>query len=150
MTSEEIKKMEERELLLRLCSRFQREGIYSQARTFEGLKGEQKPHTLFIGCSDSWFATHADQQFGRRSLCRAQYSQPVPFYEIETKKFVAISAVIEYAVLELNVENIVVCGHSNCGGCGALYGERVGQTVSYEKMARTCNAGKRACGRENS
>ena len=28
---------------------------------------------------------------------------------------------IEYAVKELHVENIVVCGHSNCGGCASLF-----------------------------
>jgi len=36
--------------------------------------------------------------------------------------FVTTSAVIEYAVKQLQVTNIVVCGHSNCGdGYVALY-----------------------------
>ena len=31
------------------------------------------------------------------------------------------TSAIEYAVKVLNVENIVICGHSNCGGCASLY-----------------------------
>jgi carbonic anhydrase len=42
----------------------------------------------------------------------------VPSYR-ETSEYVATTSAIEYAVLSLNVENIIVCGHSNCGGCAA-------------------------------
>lgn len=44
----------------------------------------------------------------------------VPPYR-ETNEFVATTSAIEYAVNVLNVENIVVCGHSNCGGCTSIY-----------------------------
>jgi carbonic anhydrase len=30
-------------------------------------------------------------------------------------------SVIEYAVKVLAIEHLVVCGHSNCGGCAGLY-----------------------------
>ena len=42
----------------------------------------------------------------------------VPPYR-ESVDFGATTSAIEYAVLALGVENIIVCGHSNCGGCAA-------------------------------
>jgi len=33
---------------------------------------------------------------------------------------VSTTSAVEYAVLSLGVDTIVVCGHSNCGGCAAL------------------------------
>ena len=44
----------------------------------------------------------------------------IPPYKSEVD-YPGISSAIEYAVLNLEVENIIVCGHSNCGGCAALY-----------------------------
>jgi carbonic anhydrase len=44
----------------------------------------------------------------------------VPPYQEAGSYLAAISA-IEFAVVSLEVENIIVCGHSNCGGCAALY-----------------------------
>jgi len=38
-------------------------------------------------------------------------------------EFVSTTSAIEYALTVLNVENIVICGHSNCGGCNALWNE---------------------------
>ena len=89
---------------------------------FEELAKNQRPHTLFIGCSDSRVVpnlltkTIPGELFVVRNIANL-----VPFYNKNLDTFIATSAVIEFAVNKLNVNNIVVCGHSNCGGCEALY-----------------------------
>jgi carbonic anhydrase len=44
----------------------------------------------------------------------------VPPYRA-SEEYLATTSAIEYAVKVLGVRNVVVCGHSNCGGCAALY-----------------------------
>ena len=44
----------------------------------------------------------------------------VPPYRI-SEEFLATTSAIEYALYSLNIKNIIVCGHSNCGGCAALF-----------------------------
>lgn len=89
---------------------------------FSQISNHQNPHTLFIGCSDSRVipnlvtSTIPGELFVVRNI-----GNFVPFYDKDSETFVATSAVIEYAVKQLGVTNIVVCGHSNCGGCEALY-----------------------------
>ncbi len=88
---------------------------------FENLSKKQDPHTLFIGCSDSRIVpslitnTLPGELFVIRNIANI-----VPFYR-ESSDFLATTSAIEYAVKILHVENILVCGHSNCGGCNALY-----------------------------
>lgn len=90
---------------------------------FENLGKIQKPHTLFIGCSDSRVVpslitkTLPGELFVIRNIANL-----VPYFR-ESNDFLATTSAIEYAVEMLSVENIVVCGHSNCGGCNALYME---------------------------
>lgn len=88
---------------------------------FEKLGESQQPHTLFIGCSDS----RVDPNLITRSLPGELFiirnvANIVPQYR-ESGEYLATTSAIEYAVQALNVGHIVVCGHSNCGGCGALY-----------------------------
>ncbi|HPW65549.1 MAG TPA: FkbM family methyltransferase [Salinivirgaceae bacterium] len=89
---------------------------------FAQLGKHQNPHTLYIGCSDSRVVpnlvtgTIPGELFVVRNI-----GNFVPLYDRNKDTFVATSAVIEYAVKQLQVNNIVVCGHSNCGGCAALY-----------------------------
>lgn len=97
-----------------------RQGDFEAHRElFKGLKTEQKPHTLFITCSDSRVdpnmitGTLPGELFIIRNVANL-----VPPYR-NTPEYVATTAAIEYAVLSLGVENIIVCGHSNCGGCAA-------------------------------
>ena len=47
----------------------------------------------------------------------------VPHYRI-AEEFLSTTSAIEYAVQVLGVESIVICGHSNCGGCKALYKDK--------------------------
>jgi carbonic anhydrase len=55
----------------------------------------------------------------------------IPPYR-ETDEYVSTTSAIEYAVQVLNVTNIVVCGHSNCGGCRLLLSdEDIKKTVPH-------------------
>ncbi len=87
---------------------------------FLELGKKQKPHTLFIGCSDSRIVpnlitkTLPGELFVVRNIANI-----VPFYR-EADEFLATTSCIEYAIQILKIENIIICGHSNCGGCNAL------------------------------
>lgn len=90
---------------------------------FQKIGRKQEPHTLFIGCSDSRIVpnlitkTLPGELFVIRNIANL-----VPMFRI-SDEFLATTSAIEYAVQILNVENIIICGHSNCGGCNALFME---------------------------
>jgi carbonic anhydrase len=101
--------------------KFQNEDYEKYKNLFVKLKDGQNPHTLFVGCSDSRVVpalitkTLPGELFMVRNIANI-----VPPYR-ETQEYVATTSAIEFAVQALNVTNIVVCGHSNCGGCASLY-----------------------------
>ncbi len=99
---------------------FSKKDFEEHKEIFQNLK-TQTPHTLFIGCSDSRVVpnlitkTLPGELFTVRNI-----GNLVPPYR-DTQEYVATTSAIEYAVCVLNVENIVICGHSNCGAGNALY-----------------------------
>ncbi|MFW5800681.1 MAG: carbonic anhydrase [Spirochaeta sp.] len=106
--------------LIQKASEF-RVKVFPRYRELFGQLGtSQKPHTLFIACSDSRLdpnlitGSNPGDLFVLRNIANI-----VPDYDRATSD-VAASSAIEYAVKSLQVENIVVCGHSNCGGCRAM------------------------------
>ncbi len=109
------------EKLFRGIVEFRREDFEGHRDLFQELGRAQKPHTLFIGCSDSRVVpnlitrTHPGELFVVRNI-----GNIVPPYRV-TGEFVATTSAVEYAVQALGVDSIVVCGHSNCGGCAALH-----------------------------
>jgi carbonic anhydrase len=100
--------------------KFQQQDYTAHRDLFCSLGREQKPHTLFIGCSDSRLVPSMITQTrpGELFIVR-NVANIVPPYR-QTEEYVATTSAIEYAVQALEVDTIVVCGHSNCGGCSAL------------------------------
>ncbi len=101
--------------------KFQKEEFLKKQRLFKELKNGQSPHSFFIGCSDSRIVpdlfTSSDP--GELFVVRNIANIIPPYSQIEGTYKCTASA-LEYAVLYLEVENIVVCGHSDCGGLKAL------------------------------
>ena len=97
--------------------RFMHTGFNEHKELFNKLKQAQNPHTLFIGCSDSRVVpTLITQTLPGELFVVRNMANIVPKYRLKDEFFA-----IAYAIIALNVENIVVCGHSNCGGCEAIW-----------------------------
>ena len=106
--------------LFKGIARFRQEDFEAHRELFQSLGRSQKPHTLFIGCSDSRVVpdlitrTMPGELFTVRNVANI-----VPPFR-HTEEYVGTTSAIEYAVQALEVSNIVICGHSNCGGCAAM------------------------------
>ena len=112
------------EKLLNGVVKFQNKYFVEHKDIFKELSNKQKPHTLFIGCSDSRVIPNIITETlpGELFVMRNIGNMVPPYYE-NNAAYKCVAAVIEYSVKSLNVENIVICGHSNCGGCKALLKE---------------------------
>lgn len=100
---------------------FMENGYLEHKDLFESLGEKQTPHTLFIGCSDSRVVPNliTSSKPGDLFVVR-NIANIVPPYRL-SDEFLATTSAIEYAINVFDLKNIVVCGHSNCGGCEALY-----------------------------
>ena len=96
-----------------------RSQVYPQHQElFEDLALRQTPHTLFITCADSRVSPEMITQSepGDLFVCR-NIGNIVPSYG---EMLGGVSAVVEYACELVGVNDIVVCGHSDCGAMKAL------------------------------
>ncbi len=109
------------ELLQRL-RRFTDQTFPGAREQFQDLVREgQHPTILFIGCSDSRLVPYLLTGTGPGELFIVRnVGAFVPPHD-GSAGYHGTAAAIEFAVLNLNVAHIVVCGHSHCGGIRALY-----------------------------
>lgn len=85
-----------------------------------GLKDGQSPHTLFIGCSDSRVYAETLLQAKAGEIFQIRNVANIVPKADKAQENLSVVSPIEYAVKVLKVKNIVVCAHSNCGGCAAI------------------------------
>jgi len=81
---------------------------------FKELSEGQDPQLLYIGCSDS--RVTAEELLGAKPgdvFVHRNIANMVSNLDLSAM------SVIEYSVVHLNVKDIVVCGHYNCGGVAA-------------------------------
>lgn len=104
--------------------KFMHSGFSEHKELFKNLSKSQNPHTLFIGCSDSRVvpslitSTLPGELFVVRNIANI-----VPKYRLKDEYLASTSAIV-YAIMSLEVENIVICGHSDCNGCAAIYDDK--------------------------
>jgi carbonic anhydrase len=82
---------------------------------YHALAAQQRPKVLWIGCSDSRVSEHqmTDSKPGTMFVHR-NVANIVAFNDVN------ISAILEYGVVHLKIEDIIVCGHTRCGGIAAI------------------------------
>lgn len=86
---------------------------------FSKQAGGQKPPFLWIGCADSRVTpdeitgTSSGDMFVHRNIAN-----------LVSHADLNLMSVLEYGVLNLEVDHIIVCGHTNCGGVKAALGHR--------------------------
>uniref|UniRef100_A0A7N0VCF7 carbonic anhydrase n=2 Tax=Kalanchoe fedtschenkoi TaxID=63787 RepID=A0A7N0VCF7_KALFE len=98
---------------------FKREKYEKSPALYSELAEGQSPKFMVFACSDSRVCpSHVlDFQPGEAFVVR-NIANMVPGYD--KVRYSGVGAAIEYAVLHLKVENIVVIGHSRCGGIKGL------------------------------
>ena len=124
-----------------------KEGFERFRREFEQDKAfykslstkKQKPRLLWIGCCDSRVVpaqiTSADpgELFEVRNIANT-----VPPYGADDD---SVGAAIEYALDHLGIDDIVVCGHTGCGGIQACGNCIAPQTCGGGGTSNICGGG---------
>jgi carbonic anhydrase len=106
---------------------FHHEVFPQQEELFKKLATAQKPRAMFITCADSRIVpeliTHSSP--GDLFVTRNVGNVVPPYGQMNG----GVSTAIEYAVLALGVQHIIICGHSDCGAMRAVL-----NPASLEKM----------------
>jgi carbonic anhydrase len=100
--------------LLAGVRRFQRVVYPDRRSTYEQVVRErQRPHALFITCADSRIDPELITQSGPGEIfvCR-NIGNIVPAWGEGSDD---VSAIVEYAIRGLEVSQVVICGHTDCG-----------------------------------
>ena len=90
------------------------EKLSNDSEYFKKLSEDQNPEILYIGCSDSRVTTgdlmgiEPGDMFVHRNIAN-----------MVSNTDLSAMSVINYAVTQLKVKHVVICGHYNCGGVKA-------------------------------
>jgi carbonic anhydrase len=98
--------------------RFRQEVFPQQQALFKKLAYAQVPRAMFITCADSRIVPELITQSdpGDLFVTRNVGNVVPPYGQMNG----GVSTAIEYAVIALGVQHIIVCGHSDCGAMRAV------------------------------
>ncbi|MBI3311646.1 carbonic anhydrase [Serratia quinivorans] len=99
---------------------------------FPQLAQAQKPHILWIGCSDS--------RVPAETIVRAQPGELFVHRNIANmveEQDDNLMSVVQYAVEQLGIEAIVICGHYGCGGIQSALSSR--DSTGRDSLTRRLN-----------
>lgn len=103
---------------------FRRESYQHERDRWAQLAEGQSPKTMVIACSDSRvdpatiFQTAPGEIFVVRNVANL-----VPPFELDGSRH-GVSAALEFAVTQLEVEEVMIMGHGACGGVAAALSRR--------------------------
>lgn len=109
---------------------FRKKSIIEYRHKFAKLALQQAPDALFVACCDSrvvpniFASTDPGDLFVLRNI-----GNLVPPYQANCSINTAVSSAIEFALGNLEVADIIVCGHSECGAMADLLNQH---TQSHE------------------
>ena len=135
--------------LLERYRQFRNEVFPERKEEFTKLATQQSPQVLFITCSDSRVAPDIVLQSepGDLFVCRNVGNIVPPYGEM----LGGVSAAIEYAVRALEVQAIVICGHSDCGAMKALiHPEKVADLPTVSAWLRHADSAKQIAAEHHS
>jgi carbonic anhydrase len=125
--------------------KFRETAFKERAELFRELSHTQSPTTLFIACSDSRVIPElvTQQEPGEMFVIR-NAGNIVPSFGPEPG---GVSASVEYAVAVLGVQDIVICGHSNCGAMTAVATDHdLSSLPAVSHWLKYADAAKAICG----
>ncbi len=97
-----------------------------QPEYFDRLAKIQKPEYLWIGCSDSRVPANMitglqpGEVFVHRNIANIVYVNDINFL-----------SVLEYALKQLKIKHIIICGHYGCGGVRAAVTDKRQGLIDY-------------------
>ncbi len=105
--------------LLQGIKDFRQHKLHEYREKFSKLAHFQSPDTLFVACCDSRVVpnTFASTDPGDLFVLRNIGNIIPPF---GAKDAISVAAAVEFSTLVLNISDIVVCGHSDCGAMRAF------------------------------
>ncbi|MBD8684937.1 carbonic anhydrase [Pseudomonas sp. CFBP 13719] len=107
--------------------RFHHDVFPQQQELFKKLATAQAPRAMFITCADSRIVPELITQSSPGDLfVTRNVGNVVPPYGQMNG---GVSTALEYAILALGVQHVIVCGHSDCGAMRAVL-----NPASLEKM----------------
>jgi len=93
---------------------------------FQRMAEQQRPNYLWIGCSDSRVTANdvlglePGEVFVHRNIANVVHTSDMN-----------ILSVLEFAIEQLQVEHIIVCGHYGCGGIRRAFAEERGALLDH-------------------